>query len=184
MKTHTFWLMGLPSSGKTTLASAVRDEFELTHLDSDEMRKFLTPSPMFAQGEREFVYRGIIYTCHQLNKNGINVIISATANLEKYRDLASEMLTNLKWIHIECPIEICEKRDDKKLYVKSREGLFTTVPIKIIGQNDEHISKHYKEVDVFEYPEKVDFSINTATLGLIESTNVLREYIKKILTVN
>ena len=182
-KGFTFWLMGVPSSGKTTLASAVRKEFELAHLDSDEMRKFLIPCPMFAQGEREFVYRSMIYTCHQLNKNGINVIISATANLEKYRELANEMLTNLKLIHIECAIEVCEKRDDKMLYKKSREGLITTVPIKIIGQNDEHINKHYKEVDVFEFPKKVDLSIDTAILELAESTSVLREYIKRTLAI-
>lgn len=59
----TFWLTGLPCSGKSTLARAVRDRIPgLFLLDSDEARFFLTPSPTYAPGERETVYRAISYT--------------------------------------------------------------------------------------------------------------------------
>lgn len=184
MSAYTFWLFGLPSSGKTTLASSVYEEFNLTHLDSDKIRIFLTPNPVFTQNEREFVYRSIIHSCYLLNENGIDVIVSATANLNKYRILAKDILNNLKMIYTECSIEICEKRDLKGLYKNSRNGLLSTVPIRIEGQNDEYINQYYKNVDVFDFPTEIDFSINTSILKIEESTNILREYIKSVLNIN
>ncbi|MCL2634148.1 MAG: adenylyl-sulfate kinase [Oscillospiraceae bacterium] len=181
MKTYTFWLFGLPSSGKTTLASLLCDKYDLVHLDSDEMRKFLTPNPTFLQNEREIVYRSMIHSCYLLNNNGKNVIVSATANLEKYRTLADEMLENIKKIYIKCPLEICEQRDVKGLYKKSMEGLITTVPIKIIGENDRYVYEKYKETDIFEAPTKSDLIINTAELDIESSIIKLSEYIGNLI---
>jgi adenylylsulfate kinase len=181
LKAFTLWLMGLPSSGKTTLAAAVKDKFQLIHLDSDEMRIFLTPNPQFLQNEREFVYRSMIHSCFLLNKAGVNVILSATANLERYRELADGMLTNVKKIYIDCPIEVCEKRDVKDLYKKSKEGFAATVPMRISGVNDQYIDSNYKSTDIFEPPVKCDLIINTALLSEIESIKVLSDYIQKVL---
>ncbi|MDR2586157.1 MAG: adenylyl-sulfate kinase [Prevotellaceae bacterium] len=178
---YTFWIIGLPSSGKTTLASSVCEELGLIHLDSDETRSFLIPNPCFKQEETEFVYRSLIFTSNILNNKGHNVIISATAHLKKYRTLASATIGNCRNIYIECPIDVCESRDVKGLYKNSRNGSIKSLPIKIIGKNDDYVKKHYKEVDVYELPEQFDLLINSSILSVEESAILLKEYIKKTL---
>lgn len=177
-KRYTFWLTGLPSSGKTTLAASVSKEYNLVHLDSDEIREFLTPTPNFTQEERELVYRSLIYTSYVLNNNDHDVIVSATANLERYRAIANSIIRNYRTIYIDCPVEICEHRDVKGLYKKSRKGTIQTVPMRIEGQNDDYINAHYKNVDVFQAPKQYDLLINTSTLTLKDSIDLLRQYIE------
>ena len=176
--TYTFWLIGLPSSGKTTLAASVREQFSLVHLDSDEIRTFLTPDANYIQ-DRETVYRSLIYMCKLLNEEGRrNVIVSATANLKKYRDFARETIKNYKEIYIQCPIQECETRDRKGLYAKAKNGVIKTVPMKIAGENDDYIKEHYgDEADIFDPPEKCDLVINTDNNDENSSIKKLSEYI-------
>ncbi|HEY7162509.1 MAG TPA: adenylyl-sulfate kinase, partial [Acidobacteriota bacterium] len=79
------WITGLPSSGKSTIAQYVtkrlRDDRNLpvVHLESDELRKFLTPEPDYSAKERDWFYEVLAKFAHLLTSNGVNVIIDATA---------------------------------------------------------------------------------------------------------
>lgn len=175
----TFWLTGMPSSGKTTLSIEVSKEIPIIHLDSDEMRRSLTPNPNYSQDEREIVYRSIIYFCEVLNNNGHNVIVSATANLKKYRILAKRMITKYHEIYIKCPIDVCEKRDVKGLYRLSREGKISTVPLKIYGKNEKYVETYYERVDVYEEPENPHLILDTSKQSIKQCCEILINYIKK-----
>lgn len=175
----TFWLTGIPSSGKTTLSMTVSKEMSLIHLDSDEVRKILTPNPSYTQVEREIVYRSIIYFCQMLNDNGHNVIVSATANLSKYRMLAKQMITRYREIYIKCPLEICEQRDVKDLYKLSREGKISTVPVKILGKNEEYVDTYYYNVDIYEEPKSPQLIVDTSNQNIEQCCEMLKKYIKK-----
>ena len=179
---YTFWLIGLPSSGKTTLAASVRARFDLVHLDSDEIRNFLTPKPDYSKDERKIVYRSFIYMCKLLNEAGCNVIISATANVKKYRKVARKTIKNYREIYIKCPVKICEERDVKGLYAKAKDRKIKTIPIKIVGKNEKYIMKKYRQADVFEPPkgEECDLKID-ATEDKNISIEKLSEYIEKII---
>ncbi len=175
----TFWLTGMPSSGKTTLSLEIVREISLIHLDSDVIREILTPHPSYSQAEREIIYRSIIYFCRVLNDNGHNVIVSATANLKRYRILAEQMLPNYHEIYIKCPLEICEKRDVKDLYKLSREGKISTVPLKIFGENDKYVEKYYNKVDVYEEPENPRLILDTYNQDKKRCCEILKNYIKE-----
>ncbi|OGP94088.1 MAG: hypothetical protein A2157_03640 [Deltaproteobacteria bacterium RBG_16_47_11] len=93
------WLTGLPSSGKTTLANAL--SFLLSErgisvqiLDSDDLRRRLTPHPTSSHEERDWFYDMIIFLAELLTSNGVNILISATAPFgsvtEKVVRLASQ----------------------------------------------------------------------------------------------
>ena len=54
----TLWFMGLPASGKSTIASRVEDEllaagFTIENLDGDELRKNLHPNLGFSKKSDE-----------------------------------------------------------------------------------------------------------------------------------
>jgi len=105
-------------------------------LSSDVMRKFVTPNPKYTEEEREMVYRAIVFTSKLLTENGANVIIDATGNRRKFRDLARREIRKFAEVYIKCPLEICMERESKRvdkyapknIYKKGLEGKSRTVP--------------------------------------------------------
>jgi adenylylsulfate kinase len=128
------WFTGLPSSGKSTIARYVtkrlRDDYKISvvHLESDELRKFLTPEPNYSANERDWFYEMLGKLAHLLTMNGVNVIIDATANKRAYRDNARASIPRFLEIYIKCPIEVCQKRDTKGIYLMAKEGKAHAVP--------------------------------------------------------
>jgi len=128
------WITGLPSSGKSTIGRYVtqrlRDNHNLPviHLESDELRKFLTPKPNYSAEERDWFYDALGKLAHLLTSNGVNVIIDATANKRKYRDSTRASIPRFLEIYTKCPIEICQNRDVKGIYRKAQKGKAKSVP--------------------------------------------------------
>ena len=127
------WLTGLPASGKTTLAQEVAKELALRDvpvhiLDSDELRRVLTPEPTYSQEERAWFYRTMVYIGRLLTEHGINVFFAATANRRAYRDQARQRIERFVEIYVSCPLETCVGRDKKGIYAKAFAGKATTVP--------------------------------------------------------
>jgi adenylylsulfate kinase len=130
---HAFavWLTGLPSSGKSTIARALVRQLaqrgvDCAVLESDELRKVFTPSPRYDENERDHFYEQTIYVGTLLVRNGVPVIIDATANRRAYRDRARHEIAKFLEVHVSCPIEVCMARDPKGIYRKAQGG--GTVP--------------------------------------------------------
>jgi adenylylsulfate kinase len=127
------WLTGLPSSGKTTLAQALS---RLLHergiivqiLDSDELRRRLTPEPTYSQEERDWFYDIITFVAELLTANGVDVLIAATAPRRAYRQSARERMDRFAEVYVECPPEVCRARDAKGLWERADRGEITTLP--------------------------------------------------------
>ena len=127
------WLTGLPASGKSTIAKLLKKDLNkkgihITILESDELRKTLTPYPDYSEDERNIFYHkiislGIIYT-----KNGNNIIIDATGHKKKWRNDARKEYTKFLEVYLKCPLEICKKRDPKKIYQHGDTGENKHVP--------------------------------------------------------
>jgi len=127
------WITGLPASGKSTIASALRDqltsrEIDVAVLESDTLRRILTPSPRYDEEERENFYRAMVYVGILLTEHGVPVIFDATANRRAYRDEAREQISRFLEVFVDCPLEVCIRRDRKGTYRKAQEGTATIVP--------------------------------------------------------
>jgi adenylylsulfate kinase len=126
------WITGLPGSGKSTIANAIheaRPRFVILRMD--DLRKIVTPQPTYSQSERDMVYRSIVYAAKVLSSSGHDVIIDATGNLRRWRDLAREIIPQYAEVYLKCPIETCRKREEtrkdtnsapKDIYQKGKEG--------------------------------------------------------------
>ena len=111
----TIWITGLPGSGKSTLADALREKYPgFIVLRMDELRKIVTPSPTYSEEERDLLYRAIVYLAKTLSEHGHEVIIDATGNLRKWRDLARRQIPLYFEVYLQCPVEICEKREGER----------------------------------------------------------------------
>lgn len=126
------WLTGLPASGKSTIARSLKARLaalgiDCAVLESDELRKVLTPDPRYDAAERDRFYRAMIYIGALLAHHGVPVIFDATANRRIWRDCARGSLARFLEVYVECPLGVAMARDPKGIYKRGRaEG--GTVP--------------------------------------------------------
>ncbi len=127
------WLTGLPASGKSTIAAALRPELEglgyaVEVLESDAIRRVLTPAPTYSHEERDLFYRALAFLGARLVAHGVAVILDATANRRAYRDFARSLIPRFIEVAVECPLELAIQRDYKGTYQRGQRGESTTVP--------------------------------------------------------
>lgn len=130
----TIWLTGLPASGKTALAQALRRKLAeqgvaVIVLDSDELRRIMTPNASYAPAERDWFYDRLVELADWLTRAGENVIIAATGNRRCYRAAARARLApRFAEIWLRCASDICRSRDWKGLYQSADSGLLNNLP--------------------------------------------------------
>ena len=97
-------------------------------LESDVFRAVFTPHPRYDKEERDIFYRQLAYVGALLTKHGVPVIFDATANRRNYRDDARKQIPGFLEVYIDCPLEICMRRDPKGIYQAVHEGKAKIVP--------------------------------------------------------
>jgi adenylylsulfate kinase len=127
------WLTGLPASGKSSITRELVKQLRArgvtaVALESDAMRKILTPEPTYSQEERDRFYRALALIGELITRSGTNVIFDATANKREYRDQARRLINKFIEVYVACPLEVCAKRDPKGIYAQAALQKATTVP--------------------------------------------------------
>ena len=127
------WLTGIPAAGKSSITRELVKQFQARNvsvvvLESDEMRKILTPAPSYSDEERSRFYRALALTGALITRSGINVIFDATANKREYRDHARQAIRKFMEVYVHCPLDICVKRDPKGIYAKAALKTTANVP--------------------------------------------------------
>ncbi len=123
----TFWLTGLPCSGKTTLSGRLKEEldnrcFKTVCLDADDVRSALNADLGFSPRDRMENLRRVAHVAKLFNDNGNFVIASFVSPLDEYRQMAKEIIGNFKLAFVKCSLQACEQRDTKGMYKKARTG--------------------------------------------------------------
>jgi adenylyl-sulfate kinase len=128
------WFTGLPASGKTTLARAVRCALQeqgisTILLDSDELRRLMTPHATYAPAERDWFYNRLVELATWLVRSGEHVLIAATGSRRCYRDAARAQLgPRFAEVWLRCPVDVCRARDQKGLYGRAAAGAIRGLP--------------------------------------------------------
>ncbi|MGD8490266.1 MAG: adenylyl-sulfate kinase [Anaerolineae bacterium] len=127
------WLTGLPSSGKSTLACALQQllaeqGMATLVLDSDQLRRCLTPNPTYTREERDAFYRALGELAERLAARGTNVLVAATAARRAYRRAARARIVRFAEVYVDAPTAVCRTRDPKGLWRRADEGEITTLP--------------------------------------------------------
>jgi adenylylsulfate kinase len=127
------WLTGLPASGKSSLTRELVKQLHARGvtavvLESDAMRKILTPEPTYSEKERDRFYRTLALIGELITRSGTNVVFDATANKQEYRDRARRLINKFLEVYVACPLEVCAKRDPKGIYAQAALKKTTTVP--------------------------------------------------------
>lgn len=127
----TLWFTGLPSSGKSTIASAleqvlVHRGFHCYRLDGDNIRFGLNKNLGFSPDDRKENIRRIGEVAKLFADSGTIALTSFISPYAADRDAARALhdqagLPFLE-VFVDTPIDECEKRDPKGLYKKARAG--------------------------------------------------------------
>jgi len=97
-------------------------------LESDALRRVLTPRPAYSEEERDTFYLAMAFIGKLLVEHGVPVIFDATANRRIYRDSARRQMARFLEVYVDCPLALCLERDSKGIYRKAQAGVASTVP--------------------------------------------------------
>jgi adenylyl-sulfate kinase len=162
--TPVFWLFGLPSSGKTTRAKALRDHLQATGkpvilLDGDELRSGLCADLGFSDADRSENLRRAAQLAKLLAGQGSTVICAFVTPKAHHREEVRQILgEQLRLVHIDCPLEVCIARDVKGLYAKAAARQMTGMT----GTQDD-----------FEVPQESCLSVRTDLLEVQDALDLI-----------
>lgn len=132
MKRHrgkTIWFSGLSGSGKSTLSSLLNTILEsrgvpVVLLDGDLLRSGLSCDLGFSQIDRAENIRRAGEVAKILSEAGHTVIAAFITPMESLRAAVRGLFEPDRYVEIflDCPLEVCEKRDPKGLYCRARAG--------------------------------------------------------------
>jgi adenylylsulfate kinase len=176
------WVTGLPGSGKSTIAKKLLEKLASRKiyaqiLSSDMLRRVVTPKPTYTEEERDIVYSTLVFIAKLLTRNGVNVIIDATANRRRYRDHARKEIPKFMEAYVRCPLEICIQRETgrkvyayapKEVYKKALTGKSATVP---------GVGVPYEE------PQNPEVIVNSNRLSANECAQKILETLLKIFSI-
>jgi len=128
----TVFHTGLSGSGKSTIAQVLFSRFlergdrPVTLLDGDIVRTHLSSELGFSKEHRDINVRRIGFVASEITKNRGIAICAPIAPYRLSRRQIREMIEQYGGfveVHVDTPLEICEKRDRKGIYAKARAGL-------------------------------------------------------------
>lgn len=128
-KSCVVWFTGLPSSGKSTIASEVEHQLynrgiRTYLLDGDNVRHGLNSNLGFSPQDREENIRRIGEAARLFVDAGMITFVAFISPYSKDRERARKLLEDDEFIevYVKCPVEVCEQRDPKGQYQKAKKG--------------------------------------------------------------
>lgn len=163
------WFTGLSGSGKSTLAAAVEKElYKRGHLcyvlDGDNVRHGLNGDLGFSDEDRKENIRRIGEVSKLFVDAGLITLTAFISPFKADRKAVRDLLEQGQFIevYVDCPLDVCEKRDVKGLYKKARNN---------------EISAFTGISSPYESPELPEITVNTGEQSLEESTKIVIDFL-------
>jgi len=123
------WLTGLSGAGKSTIATELERELfnrgkQVYVLDGDNVRHCLCSDLGFSPEDRRENIRRIGEVARLLADAGIVCITAFISPYRSDRDMVRRLIPSGRFleVYVNAPLQVCEERDPKGLYVKARAG--------------------------------------------------------------
>lgn len=159
------WLTGLPAAGKSSLAARAAARLRAAGvaaavLDSDEVRDALVPPPGHDDLARDAFYRTLAGLAAMLARQGLVVLVPATAHRRVWRELARALTPRFVEVFVDTSLDECRRRDPRGLYAAA--GVLPHLP----GVNVPYEPPHAPELVVRPGDEEQALAALCARLGL------------------
>ena len=136
------WFTGLSGSGKSATTQVLTSLLlergrEITILDGDVVRTHLSKGLGFSKEDRDTNILRIGFVAGEIVRAGGAVICAAISPYRSTRQEARKMVgENFITAYMDTPVEICEARDVKGLYIKARQAMSQGHPMGFTGVDD------------------------------------------------
>ncbi len=164
-KPATLWMTGLSGSGKSSLSKVFEKRlidagYAVFSLDGDNVRNGLNRDLGFSPEDRAENLRRVAEVCSLMNEAGLLVVTSFISPMIADREQARRIIGEgcFLEIFVDAPVEVCEQRDPKGLYVKARQGIIPSFT---------GVSAPY------ERPEHPDIRIDTTKVSIDDAVTLL-----------
>jgi bifunctional enzyme CysN/CysC len=131
-KPCVLWFTGLSGAGKSTIANTLEKRLlamgrHTYLLDGDNVRHGLNKDLGFTDADRVENIRRVAEAARLFVDAGLIVMVSFISPFRSERRMARDLFDEGEFIEVfvDTPLEVCEARDPKGLYVKARAGLIT-----------------------------------------------------------
>lgn len=168
----TVFFTGLPGSGKSTIANVLFSRLlkmggrPVIVLDGDVIRRHLSEDLGFSKEHRDTNIRRIGFVASMITQSGAIALCAQIAPYHSARRQVRQMIEatgGFILVHIATPLEVCEERDPKGLYLKARAGLV----------------EHFTGVsDPYEPPSDAEIVIDTTGLAPDEAAHTIVDYLQ------
>lgn len=168
---YCLWFTGLSASGKSTIARAVENKLNengraTTVLDGDIIRTHLSKGLGFSKEDRDENVKRIGYVASQVVKHNGIAICSAISPYQEARETVRSYFERGRFIeiYISTPLEVCEERDPKGLYLLARQGKmpgFTGID------------------DAYEPPVRPEIKIDTSLINIDDAVATILEVLNQ-----
>ena len=172
------WFTGLSGSGKSA-TTQVRTSLllergrEITILDGDVVRTHLSKGLGFSKEDRDTNILRIGFVAGEIVRAGGAVICAAISPYRSTRQEAQKMVgENFIMAYMDTPVEICEKRDVKGLYIKARQAMAQGHPMGFTGVDDPYEPPIDPEITLKGYGATPEENAR-AIIGLLEEWGLL-----------
>ena len=181
--------MGLPGSGKSSVARGVVDALkaqglDIVYLQMDARRKVYFPKPTYAPDERTRAYELFADEGASLAAQGRGVIMDGTAPKRAMRVRARKKIPHFAEVYVHCPIEVAMEREGNRpeglvmagLYAKALERKAKGTEFPGLGQ--------VIGVDIpFETDEQAECVVHNESLTLDQAVVQALEFINPWLKI-
>jgi sulfate adenylyltransferase len=165
------WFTGLSASGKSTTAeilTVLLQEFgrQVTLLDGDVVRNHLSRGLGFSKEDRDANIRRIGFVASEIVKHQGTVICAAVSPYRATRNDVRNTVGAERFIEVfvDTPLEECERRDVKGMYLKARRGEL----------------KNFTGVDdPYEPPVYPELVLETLNKSAEENARLIIDYLKE-----
>jgi adenylyl-sulfate kinase len=156
----TIWLTGLSGAGKTTIGQELVRQLQaagekVEFLDGDLLRQTICRGLGFSYDDRCENIRRIGFLAELLTRHGVNVIVAAISPYQSVRDEVRQRVEHFLEVYVNAPLSICEQRDVKGLYQRTRAGEIQ----QFTGVSDPYEPPHSPEVICFTDRETIAESV-------------------------
>jgi adenylylsulfate kinase len=129
------WLTGLPRAGKSTLAREVHARLaargvSTVILDGDEVRAAISPAPGYDPQSRSDFYVTLGRLAVLLARQGLVVLVPATAHRRRYREATRELAPAFIEVHVATSLADCVHQDPAGLYASNAHAALPGVGVE------------------------------------------------------
>jgi sulfate adenylyltransferase len=159
------WFTGLSGAGKSTIAQSVEAIIaergrRITMLDGDLVRQNLSKGLGFSREDRDTNVKRVGFVAHQVVYHHGAAICALISPYEETRKFVRRMFDEQSFIeiYVSTPLEICERRDPKGHYSRSRHGKMA----------------NFTGVDsTYEPPTNPEITIDTTLTSVAQSVRII-----------